>query len=251
MAGNTNKGVRHPETGDLMTEEKLNAFNLAKFKKSLKEGTLGNTGPLTSGGTSFSPGRWEKYFKENPEQAEKVGWSPSDTIKSYMSRSKNRKTTPVEEPEKQESEKQESEKEGIEDIDTKQDTDSKPLKEVGVPNELEGEVEVILGGDVTKDDDGNFIKKTSETRDQQKARINKEIEERNKLIDKKAEERVRKRKPHDKTHLKDKVERSMLTKKPLLDDKQVKKYLGILEKAGVKGARAEKLVNSLLSMCKG
>jgi len=186
MAGNTNKGVRHPETGDLMTEEKLNAFNLAKFKKSLKEGTLGNTGPLTSGGTSFSPGRWEKYFKENPEQAEKVGWSPSDTIKSYMSRSKNRKTTPVEEPEKQESEKEESEKE-------------EPIKHI-----------------------------------EQDEFRNPYAGQEGPLTDKKVV-------------LKDETE-GMLTKEPVLDGKKAQAYLDILEKAGVKGARAEKLTKTLLSI---
>ena len=199
MAGNTNKGIRHPSTGDLMTEEQLDSFNIEKFKEALKAGTLGNTGPLTSTGWGFGPNRWEKYLKERVDIAEELNWEPEDTVDTYI------------------------EKTSMPDIDSEQDTSSEPLEEVGVPEKLdsegaldrqmpdsinfnEGNEELDFEGDVQafiKYPDGSSVSSRNkdndfETGDQQRARLKKEIEERNRLLDEKAKARVEKRRAEKK-----------------------------------------------------
>ena len=66
---------RNPKTGDLMTKEELREINKKRFAEALESGSLYNTGPITEeGGTSFSPERWDEYFKKNPEEAPQ-GWT--------------------------------------------------------------------------------------------------------------------------------------------------------------------------------
>jgi len=66
---------RNPKTGDLMTKEELRELNKKRFAEALESGSLYNTGPITEeGGTSFSPERWDEYFKKNPEEAPQ-GWT--------------------------------------------------------------------------------------------------------------------------------------------------------------------------------
>jgi hypothetical protein len=54
--------------GSLMTKEQLKEANIKRFNEALASGNLYNTGPISEeGGTSFSPERWDIYFKSNPE----------------------------------------------------------------------------------------------------------------------------------------------------------------------------------------
>ena len=58
---------RHTD-GSLMTKEQLKEENIKRFNEAIASGNLYNTGPKTEeGGTSFSPERWDIYFKSNPE----------------------------------------------------------------------------------------------------------------------------------------------------------------------------------------
>jgi len=251
MAGSNLKGPRDPKTGDLMTQEQLDAHNLDKFKKSLKAGTLGNTGPMTTiGGTGFGPNRWEKYFNKRPDEAKKVEWKPSDTAKSYSSRAKNRKPTI----------------ELIDDIDTKQPTNSKPLKNVGPPVKKIGGIDDIdslqdtdfkaiddvepppntkgylaaveLGGMKSSyDAEGKNIAyepsrgadKSFETKEQQKARLKKEITERNAQADARARKKVLARRKKRATEHREGYEKDRSAHKDISLDKEFAEFEGNLD----------------------
>jgi len=54
--------------GSLMTKEKLKEVNIKRFNEAVASGNLYNTGPITEeGGTSFSPERWDDFFKKNED----------------------------------------------------------------------------------------------------------------------------------------------------------------------------------------
>ena len=57
---------RHTD-GSLMTKEEENEANIKRFNEALSAGNLYNTGPVEDGRTSFSPERWDAYFKKNPD----------------------------------------------------------------------------------------------------------------------------------------------------------------------------------------
>jgi hypothetical protein len=57
---------RHTD-GSLMTKEEENEANIKRFNEALAAGNLYNTGPVGESGTSFSPDRWDAYFKKNPD----------------------------------------------------------------------------------------------------------------------------------------------------------------------------------------
>jgi len=64
---NVKLGFRDTD-GSLMTKEQLKEANIKRFNEALASGNLYNTGPISEeGGTSFSPERWDIYFKSNPE----------------------------------------------------------------------------------------------------------------------------------------------------------------------------------------
>ena len=52
--------------GSMMTKEQLDQANLDRFNQAVADGNLYNTGPIGEEGTSFSPERWDDYFKANP-----------------------------------------------------------------------------------------------------------------------------------------------------------------------------------------
>ena len=58
--------ARHTD-GSLMTKEEENEANIKRFNEALAAGNLYNTGPVGESGTSFSPDRWDAYFKKNPD----------------------------------------------------------------------------------------------------------------------------------------------------------------------------------------
>ena len=53
--------------GSLLSKEQLDKLNLDRFNQAVADGNLYNTGPIGVEGTSFSPERWDDYFKKNPE----------------------------------------------------------------------------------------------------------------------------------------------------------------------------------------
>jgi len=50
------------EDGNLLDEAPdYDAINLSRYKRAMKDGSLGSIGPVGPGGTGFSPNRWDKY----------------------------------------------------------------------------------------------------------------------------------------------------------------------------------------------
>jgi len=70
--------------GSLMTKEELKEENIRRFNEAVASGNLYNTGPITEeGGTSFSPERWDDFFKKN-EDVKPEGYTNQKDIQNKL-----------------------------------------------------------------------------------------------------------------------------------------------------------------------
>ena len=76
------------QDGSLMTKEQEKELNIKRFNEALAAGNLYNTGPITDGGTSFSPERWDEYFKKN-EDVKPEGYTNQKDIQTKLDAGEN------------------------------------------------------------------------------------------------------------------------------------------------------------------